>query len=274
VLPPEIQKLSELPGLIATCVTSGVVEPLYAECHEAMARFNDKAGFTKVEYRKFYATLVEAGRDSAIQHMMQNRYAWCVQIDADATFPEDALIRILNTAYNVAPDSDAVGAYCQLKGSYAPTFDSGTGTWQIQWPGAGVIPVIRTGAHFLLTKRSAFEKMGQAPWFRTRISPRPLDVLAEVDNLARTRLSGRNPFSDTTEWQQLLDHARLNSAGGASSVGEDSGFCDRLLASGGRLYVDTDLVTGHIEKRVIQPKDLKDLMNERQKRLRLSVGLL
>jgi hypothetical protein len=57
------------------------------------------------------------------------------------------------------------------------------------------------------------------------------------------------------------------------NVGEDSGFCDRLMAAGGRIYVDTDLVVGHVTKKIITPDDLKKHMDARAKRIRQVCGL-
>jgi hypothetical protein len=269
-----------LPGMVATVVLSGTVESAYAKCHEDMRAFNITNGITAVEYCQFQATLVEAGRDGAVEHFLNAKtregtsYAWMLQIDADATFPPDSLVKILNTAFNLVPDSDVVGGYAQLKGTMIPSIDTGTGTWELHYPGEGVLEVMRTGAHFLLTKRSAFEKMGPAPWFRTRWSPRAIDSLAEVDNYARQKLSGRNPLSDTPEWQTLLTEAAKGSAGGPSSVGEDSGFCDRLKACGGNIYVDTGLVTGHVYKDIITPDKLIEKVKKRDRQLRLVCGIL
>lgn len=273
--PEVIEQLKTLPGCIATVVTTGQVDSLYAGCHENMRAYNITNGFHRIEYRQFPAVLVEAGRDSVVEHFLgQKDYQWVLQIDADATFNEDSLVRILNTAFNVVPDSDMVGAYCQLKGGVnIPTIDTGSGMWEIHYPGSGVIPVIRTGAHFILCKRSAFEKMGMPPYFRTRLAPRALDVMAELDGYARQNYAGRNPFCDTDEWNELLDKASKGAAGGPSGVGEDSGFCDRLTASGGRIYVDTDIVTGHVCKEVIGPHRLKEAVQKRERTFRLACGV-
>jgi hypothetical protein len=268
------EQFGKLRGLCATVVTTGSVEALFAQCHEDLRSFNDRNGLHSIEYKQFYAALVEAGRDAVVAHALANQYDFLVMIDADATFAPDALYKILDTAYNAVPDSDAVGAYCQLKGAMTPTLDTGSGTWEIHYPGEGVIPVIRTGAHFILCKASAFQKMGPAPWFRTRHAPRALDVLAEMDGMSRQAFSGSNPFSSMQEWKKLLEAAAKNSQGGPSSVGEDSGFCDRLLASGGRIYVNCDIVTGHIYKDVITPRKLKERVDKHERAVRLHVGVL
>jgi hypothetical protein len=275
---PLIEQINSLPGLIATTVTTGHVESAYAACHENMRSFHDRNGLHSIEYRQFAAALVETGRDSVVEHFLASRkgdtpYSWCVQIDADAVFDPDAVVRILDTAFNKVPDSDMVGAYCQMKGSFAASLDCGSGTWEVHFPGEGVVPVIRTGAHFILTKRSAFEKMGRGPWFRTRQAPRALDIMAELDGYARQNFSGSNPFSKSSEWQELLEKAAQNCTGGPSSVGEDSGFCDRLTAAGGRLYVDCDIVTGHVFRDVIRPQMLKDKVDRHNRMFRLACGV-
>lgn len=265
-----------LRGLVATCITTGSVDPDYAGCREEMRVWNVENGLRNVEYRNFYCVLVEAGRDNVVEHALREGYDYVLQIDADAApFPADALARLLARAYLEHPDSDAFGAYCQLKQPpYLPTIDTGTGTWEVHYPGEGVLPAIRTGAHFLLTKKSAFAKMGAPPYFRTRRALRPIDALAEFDNLARTRLGGSNPFARLPAWEELVEHARENADGGPGSVGEDSGFCDRLLASGGKLYVDTDLVAGHVARTHISPSMLKSAISERERAVRSACGVL
>lgn len=267
--------LRDLRGLVATVVISGFVDEHYAVCHEEMRAWNIENGFASVEYRKFDAKLVEQGRDSAVAHALSEGYDYLLQIDADAApFSPNSLAHVLTTAYITIPAADVVGAYCQLRGEpYLPTIDTGTGTWEPHWPGEGILPVIRTGGHFLLTKTPLLERMG-APWFRTRLTQRPIDALAEIDNYARVKLHGKNPFADTPEWKELMRHARLESQGEISGVGEDSGFCDRALANGARLYVDTGIVVGHVSKRTLLPEQLTEALQLRERTLDLLCGVL
>jgi hypothetical protein len=271
----EAGDLRDLRGLVATCVGLGGVDEQYASAHEEMRAFNIQEGFVNVEYRRFPCTLVESGRDEVALHALREGYDWVLQIDGDAApFPAASLIRLLERAFVDAPDADAVGAYCQLKQPpYRPTIDTGTGTWEEHYPGEGLLPVIRTGGHFLLQKTDAFRKMGPPPYHRTRIAPRAIEVMAELDNFARTHLDGRNPFSETAEWRELAEIARKDSGQGPSWVGEDSGFCDNLMAVGGKIYVDTDLWVGHVAKVVITPKMLKAAMDEERTRIRAACGV-
>lgn len=269
----QLEQLKKLRGCIGTVVITGSVESWFAQCHEDARSYHDRNGFHTIEYRKEDARLVEAGRDKLAIHMMENRYDFLIQVDADATFQPDAFVRLLYTAFCVVPDSDMVGAYVQLKGNGIAAIDSGTGTWEEHYPGEGVIPVIRTGGHFFLCKRSAFEKVGRPPYFRTREAPRALDAMAELDGYARQNHSGRNPFADTTEWQTLLAKATQNGGGQKSGVGEDSSWCDLLKSRGGNIYVDSNIITGHITKEIIGPERLKKFMDDRQRKLGLVCGM-
>ena len=67
--------------------------------------------------------------------------------------------------------------------------------------------------------------------------------------------------------------AKTEAGGVESAVGEDSGFCDAAKAAGARIYVDTNLVTGHIGKRAITAEMLKEAMDARTRRLRAAVGI-
>lgn len=257
--PDPEEYIRTLPGLVATVCTTGAVMPEYAQALQDMRSYNDRNGFHKVEYITFDAKLVEAGRDQAAMHALQNEYAWLLQIDADAApFRPDALHRMLTTVFVNLQGIDVLGGYAQLNNPDMPlpTIDTGTGTWEVHFPDEGILPVIRTGGHFLLTKTNVFPRIGPPPWFRTRRAIAPLEAMAEVDSYARCNLNGVNPFWGSPEWRSLYMSARSEQQAEAH-VGEDSGFCDRVTAAGGTIAVDTSIVAGHVVKRVIAPDDLR-----------------
>lgn len=273
--------LSALRGLVATANLTGSVHYETMDALLKLALHNAKIGLTQVEYRTFPAQLVEAGRDAILHHALNPRgdgsekpYDYVLMFDGDATFGPDALLRLLKTAYVEAPDADVVSAYAQLKHPLSlPCIDTGTGTWEPIFPGEGVLPAMRVGGHFLLIKTSALRRFGP-PWFRTRRTLKPVDALSEVDNFARIKFDGSNPLQESAAWRTLHRVAREEAhAQGVASVGEDSGFCDALLAAGGSIYVNTDVVTGHLTKRVISPSDLKSAMEGEARKRRLTVGV-
>ena len=132
--------------------------------------------------------------------------------------------------------------------------------------------VIRTGGACILIKRHVYERM-EFPWYGVRPAPRPIDVLAEVDNYARCKMDGQNPLVESPAWQVLMKCAtedaaaqRSRNAGTRadlmSAVGEDSNFCDRVRALGLRIVVNTDIVCGHVDTRVITAEDHQKAMGE------------
>ncbi len=166
---------------------------------------------------------------------------------------------------------------CVLRGGAVPTIDTGTGTWESHFPGSGMLEVIRTGAAFLLVKRHVFEKI-PAPWFSTRQPNRWLDSFLEVDNLARTKMSGKNPFRDLPgrPWEALLEMASKDSQtaqGVQYEIGEDSGFCDRAKLHGFRIAVDTDIAIGHLDSIVLTGDTHKERMDQRAKEHRQLHGI-
>jgi hypothetical protein len=200
-------------------------------------------------------------------------YDWVLQIDADAApIPHDIVLALLYDAYVLAPEADVVGAYCQLKTPpHLPTIDTGTGTWEIHFPGGGLLPVMRTGGHCLLVKTPILTRFGP-PWFSTRRSMRPMDALHEIDNYARCKLDGENPLQETDAWKELVDHVKAE-PGANHHVGEDSGFCDAVKAVGGTILVDTNLVVGHVGKKIYSPIDLRDAVAERKANNLLGCGI-
>ena len=266
------EEIKSLRGLVATVVLTGSVMEEFSQCREDMRAWCVTNGFINVEWLNFSAQLVEVGRDQVIAHAAENKYNFALMIDADATFKPELLAQMLQSAFDTVPDSDALGAYAQLKHSpFLPVIDTGTGTWEAHFPGEGILSCIRTGGHCVLVKTSAWEKFGP-PWFRTRNTLRPLDVMKELDNFARVHNHGVNPFAGK-DWTKLLDETTRTQGGVISGVGEDSGFCDALLAAGGKLYVDTNIVTGHIRKVNTSPDDLRDAMRAKSRLLAASVGV-
>jgi len=273
--------IADLRGYVATISLTGSVTPQYSSCLMNMARYNDRVGLHKVEYKINHGVLVESARDAIVAHALDPRgdrseapYDWVLQIDADATFPENLLHLLLDEAYIHRKDAGVIGTYAQHKNHpHLPTIDTGTGTWEEHYPGEGTIPVIRTGCHCFLAKTGVFMKMGPAPWFRTRIAQNPLRAMREVDGHARRHLAGQNPLRDHPEWATLLEAARQHSPLAESTVGEDSSFFDRCRSHGIPVYVATDIVTGHVTNKVIQPADFVDALRKSRTMQRAALGV-
>ena len=270
-------KLKELRGLVACVVTSGAIKPQFSAALSSMRDWNSRNGFVNIEYRFFDAKLVESGRDAVCRHAVAQNYTWLIMIDADASnFPPESTLRMLESGFVTLPNAHVIGAYSQLKQPpYLPTIDTGTGKWEIHYPGQGLIPVIRTGGHFIFVKTNILQLMG-APWFRTRIPYTPLKAMRELDSFARCQLDGKNPLRDHPEWDTLFASAHKASLGAQPlevNIGEDSGFCDSVRAFGGNIFVDTNLVTGHVADKVIEPKDLKEAVRDIERQMYAMVGV-
>lgn len=225
-------------------------------------------------------SLVDRARNQAVQQFLRTTppLGWLLFVDGDAVFQPDSLLKLLQTAYATQPEADAVGAFCTLRGEpYLPTVDTGTGTWESWLPGQGTVEVMRTGSAFILMKRHCFERV-TGPWYGTRNPGRPIDALAEVDNFAHTKFDGRNPLTDTPEWQALMQcakddpssHARHDPA---AFVGEDSNWCDTMRFHGLRIFVNTDVEVHHVDRVVRSAADHRDTMKKRDTLLRACVGL-
>ena len=270
-----ILELKDTKGLVATVVLGGSVKPQFHAALSNMRDFNTRQGYTNIEYRQFPAVLVESGRDQVVAHAMNEKYDWIMQLDADAAqFPQDSLMRMLKTIYVDEPQIQVLGAYAQLKGGVNfPTIDTGTGTWEEHYPGEGILKVIRTGCHFFLAKTQVFHLFGP-PWFRTRLVPHPARAMMEVDSFARRMLDGENPLTDRMEWFTLLKEARNLPGEDPNAVGEDSSFFDKLNALDCYVAVDTDLVVGHVDDKVIMPNDFIDAIKKRNKSMKMMMGVV
>jgi len=228
----------------------------------------------------FGGALVDKARNDAARACLAGGFGYVLFVDGDMTYPPEALFNLVQAAYTPRADwADAVGGYCVLRGGAVPTIDTGTGTWESHFPGSGVLEVIRTGAAFLLVKRHCFERMA-APWFVSREPMRWLDAMTEIDNLARIRLNGTNPFRGLPgkPWESLLEAASADpqsqKAVTSYAVGEDSGFCDAAKAAGLRIAVDTDTAIGHLDTITLTGDTHKTRMEERDRDHRLLYGLL
>lgn len=243
----------------------------------ALQQFNIQHGVTNVKYDVIPGGLVDKARNDAVRQMLALKEAqWICFVDADMTFQPDALLRLLQAAYHTTPFYDAVGAYCQLRGGAAlPTIDTGTGTWESWFPGSGIVEVIRTGGAGILIKRHVFERMPQ-PWFALRVPMRPIDALLEVDNFARIKFDGRNPFRGP-QWDVLeqcaMDDPSIQQFT-PGEVGEDSAFCDKMRAHGFRIGVDTGTAFGHLDEHEITAMDHKKAVDDQDRQRSLAVGLI
>lgn len=241
---------------------------------------SEKNGLTNVRWYTLPGGLVEKARNEACRNALADTgCGWLMFIDGDMCFAPDAVLQMVGTAFHRLPVADVLGGYCNLRGDMAiPTIDTGTGTWESWYPGSGPVEVMRTGAAFLLVKRRVLESL-KDPWFRMRVPARPLDFMHEVDNYARIKFDGKNPFTERPEreWERLLQCAVDDpSAAGQfvpSEVGEDSGFCDRAKAAGFRIFVDTNIVTQHIDTRIVDWKTHKTAMDNMAQQQRQLVGL-
>lgn len=263
-------------GLIATICLSGTIQAKTAQQLANLRSYNDRHNIHGVEYRIEHAVLVEQGRDLAVQHALKEKYDWIMMIDGDAApIPHDVTERFLMHLYVTSPILDMIGAYAQLRGHpYRPTIDTGTGTWEDIHPGRGLLRVIRTGGHCFMAKTSAYAKI-PPPWHRARQQPHVGRALIEVDNFCRTVMDGHNPLSDHPEWATIMAEAaeRETDNEAFKGVGEDSGFCDRLVAAGGIIAVDTDIVVGHIDEKIIMPKDFADAHADSDHKEALMMGV-
>lgn len=267
---PEVQK-AEIPPGVCAVTTFGVIRQETVTSLLETRSFSEKQGLVNVQWIQFPGTLVEKARNDACRHLLRNPAAqWLLFMDADMVWAPDNLLQMLQTAYVVAPAIDVLGAYCPLRGDLAlPTIDTGTGMWESGWfPGQGPIDVMRTGAAFLLIKRHVLEAL-KDPWFRIRPQNRPIHFMAEVDNFARIKFDGKNPFRDLPNhaWERLEQCAVDDPSIVAEQfipieVGEDSGFCDRAKNAGFRIAVQTDIAIGHVDTRVLSWQHHKEALDK------------
>ena len=268
---PEPGKFTAPPGMVAL-TTHGSVRAETYTCMGEMRSQSEKAGLNAVQYLTVPGSLVDKARNDAVRTMLKSQCGWLLFCDADMTFQPDALHAMLATAYASHPQADILGGYCNLRGEMAlPTIDSGTGMWESWFPGSGVVEVIRTGAAFLLIKRHVLEGLTE-PWFRLRVPARPIEFMAEVDNFARMKGDGVNHLRNTPDgWWEKLEKCAAEDPSIAqemfvrNEVGEDSGFCDRAKNAGYRIFVNTDIVTGHVDTEIRDWKSHKKAIegNER-----------
>src|SRR5687767_13631929 len=156
------------PGHVVV-TTYGAITQQTAQCLMDARSFAEKQGASAITWRMEPASLVERARNASCRAMLREGAGWLLFIDGDTTFPPDAILHTLHSAYVETPHADVMGGYVPLRGDLAlPTIDTGTGTWESWFPRSGTVSVIRTGAAFVLMKRHVLEAL-QDPWFRVRV---------------------------------------------------------------------------------------------------------
>ncbi len=271
----------QVPSGFVCITTYGPIRQETAQCLLEARSFNEKNGLGNIEYQMIPGVLVEKARNEAVRQMLKKNHGYCFFIDGDTTFTPDAILRLVQTAFGEMPFADIMGGWVPLRGEMAlPTIDSGSGTWESHFPGSGVIEVMRTGGAFVLFKRRVFEGL-KDPWFRMRVPARPMDFMAEVDNWARMKLNGENPFRNQPGqfWEKLEDAARQDPSAAAENfvpveVGEDSGMLDRARNAGFRAFVNTNVACGHVDTVVRSWVDHKKAMDAMEQTQRYASGLL
>jgi hypothetical protein len=274
------------PGLIAV-TTYGAITAESTHCLINLRGYNDSHNIKNVAYDVVSGALVDKARNEAALRMLHDtNLQWLLFLDADMSFNPDIAAHLLLTGYGQTPWADMVGGYACLKGPpYLPTIDTGSGLWEPTDAGQGPIEVIRTGGACVLIKRHVFERL-EWPWFGIRNAPRALDAIAEVHGFATQRFDGQNPLTKYPEWHTLLSCARDDAQrqrlgqspnpaahAFASTVGEDSAFCDRVKAAGMRIVVQTNAVCGHLERRMIGPREHNEAMRKAREEQLWYVGI-
>lgn len=269
----------QIPAGLVVVTTHGSITQETTQAIMDLKEHSIKGGLTNVQFQIVPGSLVDKARNDACRLALRNGCGWLVFIDADCVFTPDSLLQILQSAYGAFPMADVMGAWNPLRGEMAlPTIDTGTGTWESHFPGSGVKEVMRTGGAYILIKRHVLERM-KDPWFAMRVPARPVDFLTEIDNFARIKFDGRNPLRGLTgqPWEKLETCAQQDpSANGQwtpAEVGEDSGFCDAAKREGFRIFVNTDIACGHVDRRVWTWRDHKIAIENIEKQHRQCAGL-
>lgn len=273
---PDIQ----IPSGLVVVTTYGMIRQQTTQCVLAARSFSEKQGLHNIAWEMMPGSLVEKARNESVRKMLRDGHGWLLFIDGDMTFAPEAIVQLLQSAYGELPGTDAIGAWCPLRGDLAlPTIDTGTGTWESHYPGSGILSVMRTGGAFLLVKRHVFEAM-KDPWFRMRVPARAMDFLAETDNWLRIKFNGQNPFREYGDYWAKAEKAAQDDPSIVVEnfvpveVGEDSGFCDRAKLMGFNLFVNTNIACGHVDDKVLTWADHKKAMDDGAKWQRLACGLL
>jgi len=259
----------EIPPGIVAVTTWGSVRAEMAQCLMEARSLSENRGMTNATWTFIHGSLVDKARNDAARELLASGGEWLLFVDGDMTFSPDAILNLVHAAYHVNPAADCLGGFCPLRGDMSiPTIDTGTGTWESHFPGGGIIEVMRTGGAFLLVKRHVFERLPQ-PWFAVRTSTRPLDALAEIDNLCHIIYDGRNPFrgQENGAWERLEQYVTQHDSTTAATwtpneVGEDSAFCDAVRLHGMRIFVHTDISLGHVLTKVNTWQDHKKAVED------------
>lgn len=283
----EAPKSLQIPAGLIVVTTYGSVQAETVQSLMDTRSFCERSGLQNAQWRLIGGALVDKARNDAVSLALSNpQCQYLVFLDADMAWKSDFLAQLLETAYGAIPLADIVGGWCPLRGEpYLPTIDTGTGTWEVTLPGQGPVEVMRTGGACLLIKRHVFEKM-EAPWFGVRPVPRGLDLMQAFDNYSRIKFDGRNPFRVHKEWDQLLkcasdeavayrqQHPTDLHGSQYTTLGEDSGFCDRAKGLGFRIFVQTNAVCNHVDRRVIGPDDHVKAVRKLERDQNLACGVL
>ena len=164
-------------------------------------------------------------RNKSVESMFEHQMDSLMFIDADMTFPSDALERII--AHNLP----IVSGFCRMrKRPFDPCI------------------YIRTPQHEALSTRKPYVCLHPQPGSRG---------LMEVDACGGAFLYIRREVLEKIRWPWFMNRECIKQVPIIKDdmLGEDLWFCDRATEAGYKIFVDLDMKIGHITSCVVQTTD-------------------
>lgn len=180
----------------------------------------------QVQWAVVAGSILPAQRNELVQRMKGD---WILFIDADMSFPADAIARLVRAREE--QDLDMLGGLCfQRVAPHQPTLymreqpTSGGYVFLEKWD-SDIVEVDGTGLAFVIVHRRVFERIVQV------VDENPAFIWPSYDERIRIR---------PPEFFRWI-----------GGVGEDLRFCQDAKISGSRIFVDTRIEIGHVSEEVV-----------------------
>lgn len=244
--------------------------------------------------------ITDDARNLIAQKALEGSYDFVFMMDDDMIFPHACLVRLLNTLVNQRKGCDVPtvvgGMYNRRGGDYAVVcynFNAKNHSFEPVKvaPNSGVVKCDMVGTGCILMDTAVFTKIDY-PWFQYAFWPTAnsqndtLEMFLKYDLLLKLRdatdpvkpqlsINGykiktkscflgftdrKSVLNQISEIEGLLKKFDKTPNHGIGRWGEDNCFFKKCKDAGIPVYLDSDIVCGHLTRAIIQQKDRDNFM--------------
>lgn len=236
---------ADIDTLIGIPSWQGGLEPDTQQCLDHLCQYNLLNG-NKVSLSKSTGSLIAENRNKVIEVALEVGARYVLFIDTDMVFPKEAIQRMQLHRKPIVSATAFVKSPPYMPNMYKRVSVNGWVPIR-EWERGKLLQVDCIGGAFMLVEASVFKRM-PGPWFAQP---------AMIQHILWEEL--RLLFAHNPNDEQILKAARnlyeQHGDSNKNTLGEDYYFSELCRRSDVPIYVDTDMMIGHIGKYLFGYRD-------------------